>query len=199
MNPKRDLARLAGRLDQTAAVLGWPEDRLYLRVEEVSRWSPAQQVDHVLQSLDLMLGRAAALVSGTDPEIQADGRPSIAGRLVLTTGWIPRGKAEAPETVLPDPRPVRHRLREAHHAACETVRDLASDASRVKAASGTLAHPLLGAFSARAWVRFADVHTRHHLRIVADIDRRRAIGAPVPEAEAAAGEDPGLGVSVESP
>ena len=86
-----------------------------------------------------------------------------------------------------------------HNQARQRVEGLAADAGRLQDVKGTLPHPLLGAFRAAAWVRFADVHTRHHLRIVADIDRRRAIGVPDAAAEAAHGEDPGLGVSVESP
>ena len=42
MDPARDLERLAGRLDETVVVVGWPDERLYARVPGVSTWSPAQ-------------------------------------------------------------------------------------------------------------------------------------------------------------
>ncbi len=201
MDPARDLERLAARLDETAAVLDWPDERLYPRVEAVSAWSPAQHVDHVLRALDLLFGRAEALEGGRSEEIRPSGRPRLLGRLVLVTGWIPRGRGRAPEAALPDPRPVRYRLRVALGDATRRSEQLRARTDRLREAQGVLPHPQLGDFDAPCWIRFADVHTRHHLAIVADIDRRRAVRvveeSAVPEAQL--GDEPEYGVSAESP
>jgi len=201
MDPARDLERLAARLDETAAVLDWPDERLYPRIEDVSAWSPAQHVDHILRALDVLWGRAEMLAEGVADEIRAKGAPRVLGRLVLLTGWIPRGRGRAPETVLPDPRPVRHRLRVALGEATRRSEVLRRRADRLGEAPGVLPHPQLGDFDARRWIRFSDVHTRHHLAIVADIDRRRAVGEvePRPLPEAQLGDEPEYGVSAESP
>jgi hypothetical protein len=100
---------------------------------------------------------------------------------MLATGWIPRGKGEAPAQVVPDPRPVRYRLREGAAATARRVATLRARAGTLGALAGRLPHPLLGPFGAAHWIRFADVHTKHHLAIVADVDRHRAVGAPAPE------------------
>ena len=201
MDPAHDLERLAARLEETAAVVDWPDERLYPRVEAVSAWSPAQHVDHVLRALEILWGRAEDLVEGRSAEIQPTGGPGLLTRLVLLTGWIPRGRGRAPDAALPDPRPVRHRLRVALRDACVRVESLRSRADALTAATGVLPHPQLGDFDARRWIRFADVHTRHHLAIVADIDRRRAVGdaEPSPVPEVRLGDEPDYGVGTEFP
>jgi len=201
MDPARDLERLAARLDETAAVLGWPDERLYPRVEAVSAWSPAQHVDHILRALDVLWGRAEALAEGRSDEIRTRGGPGLLARVVLLAGWIPRGRGRAPETVLPDPRPVRHRLREALRDATRRAEGLRIRADAFARAPGVLPHPQLGDFDAKRWIRFADVHTRHHLAIIADIDRRRAVGAveESPVTEVRLGDEPEYGVGAEAP
>lgn len=201
MDPARDLERLAVRLDETAAVLQWPDERLYLRGTAVSEWSPAQHVDHVLRTLEALWGRVEALVEGRSAEIRARGGPVLVGRIVLWTGWIPRGRGRAPEAVRPDPRPVRHRMQVALCDATRRVEEQRARAAELATARGVLPHPQLGNLDAKRWIRFADVHTRHHLAIVADIDRRRAVGdvARDPVGEVRRGDEPGYGVGTESP
>lgn len=179
MPSDRDLTRLLTRTEELAHVVRWPEERLYLRLDSVSNWSPAQHVDHVVRALGTIFEAVTTLERGEDAAIQARGVANLAGFAVLTTGWIPRGRGKAPSTVLPEPRPVRQRLREAVYEATERAKTLRGDAGRIDAATGTLPHPVLGAFGAQQWLRFADIHTRHHLAIVADIDRRRAVGVPL--------------------
>lgn len=180
MNPDRDLARLIDRFDEVEHVVRWPEERLYLRLETVSGWSPAQHVDHVVKALALILDAVDRLREGTSTDIVLGGVPNLAGFAVLTTGWIPRGRGNAPTDVLPEPTPVRHRLREAVYEAVRRARDLAPHAGGLETTVGTLPHPILGPMRAAHWLRFADIHTRHHMAIVADIDRRRAVGALTP-------------------
>ena len=130
-------------------------------------------MDHVLRALDLMLGRMEALERGADAAIRPAGRPNWMGRIILWTGRIPRGRGEAPAETVPDPRPVRHRLRESLTAVALRAGALAERAGRLAEIPGVLPHPLLGDFDLPAWARFAAVHTRHHLAIVARIDRHR--------------------------
>ncbi len=180
MRPDRDLARLIDRFEEVEHVVRWPEERLYLRLENVSGWSPAQHVDHVVRALALILDSVDQLRDGTNRDIVLGGVPNVAGFAVLTTGWIPRGRGEAPAAVLPEPSPVRHQLREAVYEVVQRARRLAPHATGLRATVGTLPHPILGPMRATHWLRFADIHTRHHMAIVADIDRRRAVGALTP-------------------
>lgn len=180
MNPDRDLARLIDRFAEVEHVVRWPDERLYLRLEHVSAWSPAQHVDHVVRALGIILDAVDRLRDGTSTDIELGGVPNLAGFAVLTTGWIPRGRGDAPPAALPEPSPVRHRLRESVYEVAQRTRRLEPHAAGLRATVGTLPHPVLGPMRAAHWLRFADVHTRHHLAIVADLDRRRAVGALTP-------------------
>jgi hypothetical protein len=55
----------------------------------------------------------------------------------------------------------------------------------------------VGALSAPEWTRFAYVHTKHHLAILDEIDRRRALGVPVEGAVAP--ENGGCGAPAQAP
>lgn len=200
MNPVRALDRLAPLLDETSEVVGWPDERLYVRIEEVSAWSPAQHVDHVLRALDLMWRTVEGLESGRAEGGGAAGGPTLVGRVVLLTGWIPRGRGEAPSEARPDPRPVRHRLRTALGEVTRWRERLRARVPALERAAGRAAHHHLGAFDAAAWLRFSEIHTRHHLAIVAEIDRRRAAASHAAAPNAArTREEPEYGVGAESP
>lgn len=201
MNPVRALTRLASLLQELGAVVDWPDERLYLRVEGVSGWSPAQHVDHALRTLDRVRLTVEGLQAPATGPAQTGGGPTFAGRVVLTTGWIPRGRGEAPPGVRPDPRPVRHRLRVALGDATQWHERLLPRAAALRRVPGRVPHPLLGAFTASDWIRFAQVHTRHHLAIIADIDQRRAVAerAPAVAESSRARDEPEYGVGTESP
>lgn len=184
MKPERDLERLRACLDRAGEIVAWPEDRLYVKDERISRWSPAQHLDHLARVLDRVFRAMDLLVEDEDPRILYSGRPIFAARMLLLTGWIPRGRAEAPDEVLPEPRPVRHRVRELLRAVTAHAQRLAGRTDDLAAAKGRMPHPLLGAFDASEWMRFCFVHTKHHLAIVDEIDQRRAAGVPADEGTA---------------
>ena len=187
MRPERDVARLEACLAEAEGVVRWPDERLYLRDERVSRWSPAQHLDHVARVLERVYRGIDVLLEDDDPRILESGRPSFAARMLLLTGWIPRGRGRAPEEVLPEPRPVRHRVRELLERVTAETHAYAAIGDALREAPGRLPHPILGAFNAAEWCRFAFVHTRHHLAIVGEIDRRRGAGEEASELEGEGG------------
>ena len=132
-----------------------------VRAPDASGWSVHQHVEHVAVSAGYFLTLLARLSKG---EGTADGRPRLIGRIVLRTGIIPRGKGEAPDFVVPTGRRnVRRKL--------ERARDKFAGLGTLPRGGHRLPHPFLGALSARQWARFAEVHTRHHLKIIRDILR----------------------------
>ncbi len=197
MRPERDLARLCACLDRAVEVVNWPEARLHAKDERISAWSPAQHVDHLSRILERVLQTVEVLVENEDPRILNTGHPVFAARVVLLAGWIPRGRGVAPDEFLPEPRPVRHRLRESLAGVRAQAQGLAGRTDAVRAAPGRIPHPLVGALSAPEWTRFAYVHTKHHLAILDEIDRRRALGVPVEGAVAP--ENGGCGAPAQAP
>lgn len=125
----------------------------------VSGWSVHEHVEHVAVATDYFLTFMDRLSKG---EGTAGGRPRLVGRILLRTGFIPRGKGKAPDFAMPTGRgDVRMLL--------EQARDRFAVLGTLPKGGHRLPHPFLGAFSARQWARFAEVHTRHHLKIIRDI------------------------------
>ncbi len=175
-------------LARVEGILGWPAERLYVIVESVSGWSPAQQVEHILLSLDRMLDVIDGLESGEDERIREKGAPRLMARALLMTGHIPRGRANAPEMVHPDAIPSRATLRE-KHGEVRSAADARAESVRIlPGIPGVIPHGFLGFFNAAQWLRFARIHTDHHLAIIDDIDRHPAVGEPLPDSLLPVGE-----------
>ena len=185
MKPAQDLARLQKALDTANLCIAWPEDRLYVKCEAISAWSPAQHLDHLARVLERVFKTLDVLEENTDPRILNLGHPHFVARMMLLSGWIPRGRGQSPDEVLPEPRPVRHRVRVALAELQQEAEGFVPRAQALLEAKGRLPYPLLGAFDASEWMRFAFIHTKHHLAIIAEIDQRRAVGALDDEKEAA--------------
>lgn len=142
-----------------------------VRAPGVSAWSVGEQLEHlaladrsILDSMDRLVASAA---SGGAP---APGRPTAFGWLILTTGYIPRGRAKAPLSTTPgglDPASLHDAVR----ANRERVEALGPRLADLEAVRDTSPHPVLGRFTPRRWVQFSGVHHRHHAKIVRDVLR----------------------------
>ena len=138
----------------------------------VSKWTIGQQLEHLLLSDSTIFDRFDRLIDGR--EGPAPGGVTMVGRMVLATGFIPRGRGKAPEAVRPAGRDAAdieaglHRLRQ----RCAELRE---QLPLLEEAGWRCRHPYFGALDIGEWMRFMDVHHRHHLKIVRDI--RKAAGA----------------------
>lgn len=139
-----------------------------------SAWTIGQHAQHVLLALD-HTGRALDLLgAGADERIQRalperrsdDYAPPAVVERLLGSGRIPRGEAEAPPHVVPDDHVSTVRAAELFREQRNGWRGRNPRLAGCGAWSGWLPHPILGPLSARQWVRFAFVHTRHHREIV---------------------------------
>ena len=91
---------------------------------------------------------------------------SMIGRIVLLTNWIPRGKGKAPEQVRGEVRAVTDLLTNLNEAR-NKLQQISAEHLEGHRSIGK--HPFFGELSARQWLRFIEVHHRHHERIVRDI------------------------------
>lgn len=124
------------------------------------KWSPSQVVEHVARVME----ESAKVVSGEPsafPTFPAFLRPLVKGLFfnrVLKKGEFPKAKsrkamdpAEGPAT----PAQARVRL--------EAALAKFDQACRARAATGqTVAHGVFGTVSVADYVRFQELHTRHH-------------------------------------
>lgn len=127
-----------------------------------SQWNVGEQIDHTV--------KVGLAVCGFLQRKQSTGGkgPSPVARLILFTGRIPRGRARAPERVLPEKR-TPDELAQSIASLRESLASVSSDAALLASNERYFKHPFLGDFTAKEALRFLEVHTSHHIRIIGDI------------------------------
>lgn len=83
--------------------------------------------------------------------------------LVFTTGKIPRGRAKAPKVVTPDVFNA-----ETLRTHLITTKDIIQELKTLPP-SAYFTHPFFGDLKLKATIRFLEIHTKHHLKIIEDI------------------------------
>lgn len=147
--------------DLTRAARALPVERWY-QPRAAGKWSPAQLLEHVAiayeKSQDVIrMERAPTRI----PRFLR----SITGRLffrpILRKGMFPERspgpKLLRPSAHPPDREAVLRRLR----VAAEVFEGAANE--RRQTGRTMLDHPFFGAVSLEDWVRFSELHTRHHV------------------------------------
>lgn len=156
-------------LDEIDRAAGHCRDhhRCARRHEPTSAWTVQQQLEHLLQTDRSILGWLHTVADGSAVS-DGIGSPTMPGRVVMTLGIIPRGRGRAPDFTRPqgiDPAAIEAGFAEVR-ARTEALTDhlpaLATDRR-------TLKHPALGYYTAAQWLRFAQIHHRHHGNIIRDI------------------------------
>ena len=156
------LDRLTARAEQ---LLELPDETLLARNEERSGWSPAEHLFHLSFANEMSLKNAASLVAEKGLLIRPLEELVPQAAEILRTGVLPMG-TEAPRFVRPPAKIDMAFLREIAGDVRRALAGLAEDPDAIASAPQGIPHQALGVLSASQWVRFAHMHTAHHLRIV---------------------------------
>jgi hypothetical protein len=130
------------------------------------KWSPSQIVEHVARSLEESANMASGLPSKF-PKLPAGLRPVVRALLfkrVLRRAAFPKAKtskAMNPATGPATAAEGRARLETAHARFDQACRQVASSDERMQTT-------IFGAVSVNDYVRFMELHTRHHRKQIAD-------------------------------
>ena len=164
-----NFAQLQRSLQRLREIEGLPAEVAELRRPEVSGWSALEHVAHVALANELIVRNLETLLANQGLLLLPHGEPSPKALAVLNSGQIPRGAAQSPRMVRPPARIDRMLLAEWLVTAEAAFTRFAQDTTSLAAAPGRVPHQLLGPLSATLWVRFANVHTRHHLSIANEV------------------------------
>lgn len=170
------LANTLQRIDQqleTLSSLGQDGEILALRASRVSGWSIGEQIEHLRRAGRTIIDAVASLPE----DAPRQGSPTLAGRLVLLLGWIPRGKGKAPSATQPLDF-TSEGLADGIEAVRRGFADLGPELDRIAGSSGTIRHPALGYFSPSQMLEFAAIHHHHHMKIIDEIRRAERAGQP---------------------
>jgi hypothetical protein len=142
---------LLRQLEEMHALL----DRADLRDPKISGWSVGQHIEHcclTIRSVAVGIGRTSRERSSSDL--------TIAGLIIMDTGRIPRGTAEAPKSVVAEPSLSIGQLERSIDRVRVAVGELDPSSGM-----GYFDHPYLGRLDPGRAVRFLEIHNEHHLAI----------------------------------
>jgi hypothetical protein len=125
---------------------------------KVTKSTVGWQIDH---SLKVINGIISAL---KDAPTDKKSKLTLLGRFCLTTKYIPRGKGKAPKQVLP-PETIEESELNTQLATAKTLVPLLKDINP----KTTFKHPYFGVLNTKQTIKFIEVHTKHHLKIIEDI------------------------------
>jgi hypothetical protein len=161
--------RLQSQCGELASFAALADDKLARVNDRVSLWSTGTQLEHIGIVNNRVMDNAIPGALKDLPENRA-GKVLFIGRVMLFTGFIPRGKRKAPEVAVPQNAPLEKvRAGIARYEKC--LADLEKQLDAIAASPGKFPHPILGPLSAGQWLRFLEVHTHHHIKIIRDIQR----------------------------
>ena len=178
---RRVHAQILRQLALMAELARGPEAEIAARAPAVSGWSVAEQLEHlvlvdraVLKSVRRILDDPHRQPAQPAPPAPPAPGINLLGRVVLGTGFMPRGRARTTAPYHPGAAPAA-----AAGAGIPEIergmRELAPRLGELEASSGRSRHVRFGGLGGRQWLRFVAVHHHHHLKIVRDIRRARGL------------------------
>ena len=160
---RRDVGRIRRQFDELYRL----SEVAPRRVERISNWSVGQHLNH------LMKADRSIFEFFPNPDEGPLRAVTPVGRIVLWSGWIPRGKGKAPVATQPDDPAI-----DALIAEVETVQSLFSHSIEPPEAllepRAIAKHPVFGGLNRAQWLRFVAVHHHHHAKIIRDVLRADA-------------------------
>lgn len=172
-DPHADLKLLLSDYDRILELKRREAERMRLVAASVSAWSAEQQLAHVALANELVLRNLNNLAKGSGLLVSSGGEALPGALDLLKRGVLPRGQAQSPRMVRPpeqiDPQLFDTWLNDARQGF-QALRPEQWTERSLK-----IPHQILGPLDAQQWLRFALVHTHHHLQIAHEV--LQAVGA----------------------
>ena len=117
---------------------------------------------HIEHSL-LVIIKICESISNSNPE-KYQWKFNLKWLIVSTIGSLPRGKAKAPPTVIPESVLTATSLKESFGLARKAIENL-----KILQPNQYFFHPFFGKMNQKSTLVFFSIHTNHHLKIIKDI------------------------------
>jgi hypothetical protein len=169
LSPEPEFASLRADYAAIDALLARPAAQLARVTSSISGWSAEQQIAHLALANELVCRNLHSLLAGAGALVVPGGEPEPRVLALLAGGRFPRGAAQAPRMVRPPERIQRELLEEWIATGRSGFESLAREPAALAAARLRIPHQILGPLDAAQWLRFAAMHTRHHLEIAREL------------------------------
>lgn len=166
IDPKKNYSALQELLDQGADYLEWPNEKLFGVQPDISGWSIGEQLYHITlanASIPKLIERMKAGTLGNEED-----QPQPERIALIEQGVIPGG-GQAPKRVVPPSDLSIDLLSRDYDRMRKATQRLAPLLDELHAIPRRFPHMFFGPLSAVEWVRFMEIHTRHHMRIIEKI------------------------------
>lgn len=167
LDPELDHADLRAAYAEMRALAEGSAESLRALQPARSGWSGENHLAHACLANERVFANLKSLRAGQGLLIVRGGEPHPLARELLAAGRLPRGEAKAPRMVTPPARMEPGLLLQWLGEGQALLTTL--DPATVVASELKIPHQLLGPLDAPEWLRFARVHTRHHLAIVGEL------------------------------
>ena len=127
--------------------------------EKISKSNVAWHVDH---SLKVIIAISEALKKSNPSDYQW--KFNFKRQLVYTLGFIPRGKGKAPKAVQSFDEITKETLEQQLKVAT-----IALEETQQLDRNSHFQHPYFGSLNLKPTVKFLNIHTLHHMKIIDDI------------------------------
>ena len=127
--------------------------------QEVSKSNVGWHIEHSLLTIN---GITTVILRSNPKEYQWKFR--VGKLLIFILGKIPRGKAKAPQIVFPKTTIDQPSLQEHINKSRNSLKELESVSN-----NHYFEHPYLGKLKKKETLRFLEIHTTHHWKIIEDI------------------------------
>lgn len=138
------------------------ESRIPLLAKENSEISKSNVGWHIEHSLLTIIGVTKVVLRSNPKDYKW--KFKLSRILIFTLGKIPRGKAKAPEVVVPKNDITETLLLSNIELTRKLILELKSISN-----DHYFEHPYLGKLKKKDTIRFLEIHTNHHLKIIEDI------------------------------
>ena len=138
------------------------ESRISLFEKEniaISRSNVGWHIEHSL----LTLNGVTKVLLQSDPK-DYQWKFKLSRMIILILGKIPRGKVKAPQIVVPNSAIDLHSLQEHINKSRNSIKELESLSN-----NHYFEHPYFGKLKKKETLRFLEIHTNHHWKIIEDI------------------------------
>lgn len=138
------------------------ESRVPLLSKENSKISKSNVGWHIEHSILTIMGITKAVLRSNPLDYKW--KFKLSRFLIFTIGKIPRGKVKAPDIVVPKNEITENQLLSNIELTRKLILELKSTSN-----DHYFEHPYLGKLKKKETIRFLEIHTNHHLKIIEDI------------------------------